>query len=650
MSHGVTPLSLKDAPALIERLLPVQKLSAEACKEQMAVQSKTLTTLGSYWKGRKPLILNKACILGCLLPATDNPTTDLAIFERLLAMDDASFAARWKRRPKPKEIVARLSLPRIADYFTAKPEGVLPESSPIDMSLLEFNGVKLTWRDDIPELDRRELEARMLPKISYRERVDLALRPEEVSDTVHGHIWSEVNAHLGTRAFSFPELVEQLGIMRFGHRPRFADPFCGSGQIPFEAARLGCDVYASDLNPIACMLTWGAFNIVGGSAESRKLLANDQKELVRRVQADIDNLNVETDGNGWTPKAFLYCLEARCPQSGWIVPLLSTRIVSKSKHAIVALVPDAKQKRYDIAIRAGVTQDELTGGIQGTIGREGQFDEGYLIHEVDGMIYKTKISTLRGDYQMPDGAIGNRLRLWEKSDFKPQASDIFQERLYCIQWMRPKRNGNGYDYEFRAVTTADLERERTVESFIESHLADWQTRGWVPDMRIEPGGPPRYQGLSLIKARGWTHWHHLFAPRQLLFLGLSRKHIRDIGESEVALSVLFARLVDWSSKLCRYGTGAARESISQTFYNQALKELFTYGVRPFSFASSYLLEDMASSSIHAPATVMPSEAREIHSKHDISVTDPPYGDAVKYEEILDFFIAWLRKNQESPRT
>ena len=29
---------------------------------------------------------------------------------------------------------------------------------------------------------------------------------------------------------------------------------------------------------------------------------------------------------------------------------------------------------------------------------------------------------------------------------------------------------------------------------------------------------------------------------------------------------------------------------------------------------------------------------------DIFVTDPPYGDAVKYEEILDFFIAWLRKS------
>ena len=81
MSVKVVPFSLKDAPALIERLLPVQKLSAEAYKEQMANVGKTLTALGSYWKGRKPLILNKACILGCLLPATNDPARDLEVFD-----------------------------------------------------------------------------------------------------------------------------------------------------------------------------------------------------------------------------------------------------------------------------------------------------------------------------------------------------------------------------------------------------------------------------------------------------------------------------------------------------------------------------------------------------------------------------------------
>jgi len=37
-------------------------------------------------------------------------------------------------------------------------------------------------------------------------------------------------------------------------------------------------------------------------------------------------------------------------------------------------------------------------------------------------------------------------------------------------------------------------------------------------------------------------------------------------------------------------------------------------------------------------------ADQLNEEQDIFITDPPYGDAVKYEEILDFFIAWLRKN------
>ena len=204
MNKPVTPFSLKDAPALIERLLPVQKLSAEAYKEQMAVQGKTLTALGSYWKGRKPLILNKACILGCLLPATDDPTRDLEIFEKLMAMDDESFVARWKRRPKPKEILGTLSIAHIADYFSVEPEGVLPEPRrPVDWSKPDYDAVKVAWHGALPGLDRRRLEARCCLKVPYRERVETAKRPEEVMDTVHDHIWDAVNAHLGTNAIRF---------------------------------------------------------------------------------------------------------------------------------------------------------------------------------------------------------------------------------------------------------------------------------------------------------------------------------------------------------------------------------------------------------------------------------------------------------------
>src|SRR5258708_24742983 len=99
-TSGLSALSLRDAPSFIERQFPVGRLSAEAYKERKAGAGQTLTALGSYWKGRKPLILVRAVVLGCLLPATEDPAADLDIFLKLMAMDDAAFARRFDGGPK----------------------------------------------------------------------------------------------------------------------------------------------------------------------------------------------------------------------------------------------------------------------------------------------------------------------------------------------------------------------------------------------------------------------------------------------------------------------------------------------------------------------------------------------------------------------
>jgi putative DNA methylase len=633
----VTPLSLKDAPALIERLLPVQKLSAEVYKERMAGSGQTLTALGSYWKGRKPLILNKACILGCLLPVTKDHTRDLEIFEMLMGMDDESFVARLKFHPKPKEIVATLPITRITDYFTVEPLRILPAAAPVNMSKPEYTRVQVSWRDGITEMDRRRLEAQMLPKVSYHTRVEEAFRPEEVN-SVHDHIWDAINAHLNTYAQSFPELVEQLGIMRFGHRPRVADPFCGSGQIPFEAARLGCDAYASDLNPVACMLTWGAFNIIGGSAESREKLAQNQQDLVARVQAKIDALGIDSDGRGWRTKVFLYCVEALCPHTGWIVPLIPSLVISRDKRCIAELVPDSEHKRYDIVLRFGVSERELKDAAQGTVRKDGRGQDPYLLHKAKDNEFRTKISTLRGDYRKENGGNGNRLRLWEKHDFKPRSDDIFRERLYCVQWMRQKREGKGVEYEFRSVTEDDLKREKIVEDIVRQHIAEWQKKGWLPDMRIEPGS----ETTRLSRERGWTYWHHLFNARQLLIFSTMYSLCKNSAVSTVAVT----GALDRSSRLCAWGTSKGRDAPVNVFSNQALNTLFTYG----SYGSSELLRltDKAINrqwtTLAGTSLVLCQEASKWACNADIYITDPPYGDAVKYEEILEFFIAWMRKN------
>src|SRR2546426_5090151 len=43
---------------------------------------------------------------------------------------------------------------------------------------------------------------------------------------------------------------------------------------------------------------------------NRTKLAKDQRELIRCVQAEIDRLGVEADGNGWRAKTFLYCVRS----------------------------------------------------------------------------------------------------------------------------------------------------------------------------------------------------------------------------------------------------------------------------------------------------------------------------------------------------
>jgi len=580
------PFEWKDRPALIEHLFPVQKISAESYKEQMAGAGKTLTALGSYWKGRKPLILNRACILGSLLPATCDSLKDLEIFELLMGMDSQTMQKRL--------------------------EAALPASK------------------------HHTIGAFLV--LPYNDQVRQAKRPEEIDDSLYSHIWTRVNKHLGTSAISFSGLVEQMGIARFGRRPKLADVFCGSGQIPFEAARLGCDVYASDLNPIACMLTWGAFNIVGASKEKRNEIDKAQKKLAEQVQKDIDLLEVETDGKGWRAKVYLYCAEVSCPQTGWKVPLISSLIVSKGYRVIAKLVPNQITKKYNIIIKSGATNEEMEAAIQGTISRDSKYGEAYLSHNVDGITYRTKISSLRGDYQQPNGTILSRLRMWGRNEFIPRHDDIFQERLYCVQWMRKKPSCKGDEYQFRTVTVDDLKREAKVTAYVQQHLADWQAKGLLPDMRIEPGSPPRYQGRSLITNRGWTHWHHLFNARQLLVAGIVRKYC----SKEIYPDI--PRMLNVNSKLSRWHNG--REYVTETFDNQALNELYNHGTKS-GFYSLQLLKNKHKTHIiktELNCTVSSHRAQDLTTENDIYITDPPYGDAVKYEEITEFFIAWLRKN------
>ena len=95
-----------------------------------------------------------------------------------------------------------------------------------------------------------------------------------------------------------------------GKPPKVLDPFAGGGAIPLEALRLGCETYASDLNPVAVLILkctleypqkysqransqWAIANRQGGKSENRVVsgtasLAESHKTGDRDLQDDTN--------------------------------------------------------------------------------------------------------------------------------------------------------------------------------------------------------------------------------------------------------------------------------------------------------------------------------------------------------------------------
>ncbi|MDF5700264.1 anti-phage-associated DUF1156 domain-containing protein [Vibrio parahaemolyticus] len=639
----LTPFALKDAPALIEAVYPAQKISFEAQKERKANLGQTLTGLGSYWKGRKPLILVRSVVLGTLLPQTEDTEKDLEIFEMLMGFDIESLAKRAliQNDIKPAEFAARIQLHNPWDYFSHNVKVTDDSFNEIDTLQFPINsdalGLKLRWRRDIEENEKLAIYRDYLETVEgYEAKASLCKRPEEVDqEWLYEHIWSSVNRHyqsLSIKSKSHQELIEQLGQLRYGHRPKVADTFSGGGSIPFEAARLGCDVYASDLNPVALMLTWGAMNVIGASPERKQEIEAAQKNVANIVDQEITALGIEHDHHGNRAKSYLYCLETKCPETGWMVPMSPSWVISKLKNVIAKLVPDHDHKRFNIEVVTNASAAEMKAAAQGTV------RDGALVYELDGKTYRTPIKTLRGDYKDADGNTKNRLRLWEKEDFAPRTDDIFQERLYAIHWItKDTLDQSRQETFFTGVTEKDLEREALVNDIVRKNIEAWQQSGLIPDMKIEPG----YNTTQPIRERGWTYWHHLFNGRQLLLFALYFKN------STPEDYIFNAKTLDWNARIANWMIHW--EKTNNVFYNQALNTFFNYGIRCFTSHEAGRSFGFANAPIpDVTVKIKNHEASALTESNDVYITDPPYADAVHYHEITEYFIAWLRKNPPKP--
>ncbi|MBC7621343.1 MAG: DUF1156 domain-containing protein, partial [Candidatus Saccharibacteria bacterium] len=617
----------------IETQFPIARLSAESYKERKAGASQTLTGLGKWW-GRKPLILVRASILGMLMPASNDAKKDREIFLKVLTMDDDG---TWQRCKGEIPAVAwrEAASPELQEeFFGARglKQGISEEEKETlftqiweALSLEQQQALDAQRMRPIP--DRAEFEA-----LPYAERLVHCERPENrvgPSPTA----WGDINAHLGTTATCLSELIAQLGQRTFGHTPRVGDSFCGGGSIPFEAARIGCEAFGSDLNPVAGLLTWASLNLLGGGAAVQDEVRRVQEQVFAAADQQITEWGIEHNDRGERAEAFLYCVEVRPEGCDYYIPLAPSWVITEKYRMVATWKRVSGSNRLKCEVLE-VSADEL---------KKYKDKKGATV--VDSRVVDPFDANRSWSVEALRGADG--LRRWTNDDVMPRPDDVFQERLYCIRWGKTvMRDGRPkLVRRYVAPDAADLAREAQVLALLRERFDEWQREGFIPSRAIPEGGDKTDEP---IRTRGWTYWHHLFTPRQLLMLGTVWQSVPSQSSrvTSVAGALSIWRATDRLSRLCCLDPHVSKGpgSIANVFLNQALNTQYSYGCRAFRGLTDFLVSDLVFHGDFANhGTITTVDARDLRETCDLWITDPPYADAVNYHELSDYFLAWYDK-------
>ncbi|MBT3366891.1 MAG: DUF1156 domain-containing protein [Nitrospina sp.] len=606
--------------SFIEVQFPVSKVSKESYKERKANLGQTLTGLGKWW-GRKPLILVRSALLGLLMPAGIDPEKDRDIFLKILTMDGEGLLLRKYKSIPMKELYFHLTPSERKKYFN-------------DI----LGNDKVAYLKSVKQNEKKELQRIVFNRLSYDGKLRYCRRPEEV-DLIEESTWEQINNHLGTQAGNLQELIQELGKKRFGKVPVVGDCFCGAGSVPFEAARMGCEVYASDLNPVAMLLTWAALNINGASDEKIEKLREFQKKIYRLADKQITEWGIEHNEKGWRALSYIYCTETVCPECGYKVPLAPSWVIGKGTKTIAILRKNPKGY-FDILIRSGVSKQEIIDA-----NKTATVQSGSLIcpNEVCGKT--TPITALRKDRRYEDSTVQYGLRMWEADGIVPKQDDIFQDRLYCIRYEEKYEDYRGNIRSARHYIEPDqkdIQNENETLRLLSEDLDALFAKGYAPKVKIEQGD----KTSEPIKTRGWKYWHHMYNPRQLLMNSFLLKLIsrNSTTRDERVLGLLsLNRILNFNSKLSRWCPSVGVEKGVDVFSNQALNPLFNYSTLSLRSADSTWFFNLKNSQIERTSNFKVSDARHANAVSDIWITDPPYADAINYHELSEFFLAWDAK-------
>ena len=433
--------------------------------------------------------------------------------------------------------------------------------------------------------------------------------------------------------------------------PLVVDPFAGGGSIPLEALRLGCEAFASDLNPVACLILKVMLEDIPrhgpGLAEELRTAGGAIKTVAEKELADL----YPKDRDGATPIAYLWARTVRCeaPNCGAEIPLvhslwLATKEVFKREHRQRIKVRGRQALQYRVVrpakkpprVEFEVFEPESNGDVRA------------------GTVTRAKAACPCCGIVLPPERV--RAQLAEQRGgadvvFDDKGKRIGGARITAVVTLKPGERGRRY----RLSTDADYAAVRKAQSQLADLLDEWESGGKqglcpVPDEPLPPIGTLGFR----VQRYGVLQWGDLFTARQKVALVglLIAIQKTEVSGMEQVLACALDRVTMSDMSCTRWN--AVAEKMQHTFGQQALPivwdfaEVVVTAEAPGNWKSGYhLISDVvdAARSVQTAQTQL-ADATD-HPLPDqaagVWFTDPPYYDSVPYADLSDFFLVWLKR-------
>jgi len=476
---------------------------------------------------------------------------------------------------------------------------------------------------------------------------------ERLLDIVRELMQKKLHDHPEVYAKACAEMLKHTD----GRLPPVMDPFSGGGSIPLEAARLGFDALAADLNPVAVLLNkcnlelvpnWidrqpvnpkvrenvlrkTGWRGVGGIAEDvryyGRIIQKRATEKIGHLYPKV-RLSKQYGGREANVIAWIWARTVASPNpaaKGAHVPLLSKYWLSSKKGSLAWVEPivDRNNETWRFEVRTGEPSD------RGFVKRGTQIGRGGF----ECLLTKTPITF---GYLRAEGAAGR-----------------LSERLIAV--------------------VAELPRGRTYLSVSTEHekIAKTERR----DSEIEALLPNEALGFR-VQNYGIRKYSQMFTSRQLTAIltlsdsikeirqdvtknaeeaGLSASEAKDYAKTVATfLALALNRCADFNNALCTWNPG--NQKVMHLFGRQAIPMSWDFAeanimgnsVGSWSTCSNYVADCIE---VIGKSAGKKGKARQIDAAspwNDIKglmvSTDPPYYDNIGYAPLSDFFYIWLRRS------